>query len=687
VLRTLLALGLPLVLGLPFTLALTSWPARLGMAFLSGVVIIAVGLTVVGTAGIRFGFISLTGPAVVWLAAAGVAVRLSPRIGWASLKPAGVGRVAWVLLGLTAVNVTTAAAYAYKTPISIYDVTVVWLPKANSIASAGFDALAHSSYPDYPPLWPLQLYMANGSGPWLKLVPAAYLIATLAVVFGYVRPRVGPAFAAACALAISGVPYIWLPYGVNDLMADVPTMAFVTASTIMLAEYVNHPSGARAAMTGLACVGVVWVRPEGFFHAFIVAAVLLAAGVRFRRVRETLLSAGAVVGSYVAWQLIVSFDFGYSKGLKPDLSALDPAVIVTDLNDIIRYGAANVGNPYLLGPALIAVAGIAFGISHWRSFGIVGTVLALDIAVSVATLAALSTTNVGEPLVWWLSTDFKRMVMHFIALLYVSAAIAIGAWWWQPRTAAAYPRGGAQSRGPGRVALALAAIALLVAGYASYRVGGPKAYDLSAMAPTHVSGSSVDFSTPGFMSVTTDGKVDPQIIFYLQNTGRRSPPVDNISGTFARFSSLVEAQGPTSVTETFMVSADGRPMAATTAVSGSGPVTISGQIPLGTRLLELTVRQTGTGTAIASWIQPTVFRASAWWAVDGFLLLALVMIVISATATLGVLKFDAHPWLGRASPALISTALLAAAALQQFEATSALLVPSWAYGVQLIAHV
>jgi hypothetical protein len=680
--RFALGILIPLAVGLPFTLWLPSWLVRIAMAFLGGMVIVTAGLMAVGAAGLRFNAVTLAPVAVVWLLAAALAVRRSrgsigPRPSW----PSEWHWPAWTLLALTGLNVATAAASAVRAPISDTDVVVIWFPKAVLIAIGGFKALAQSVYPDYPPLWPLHIWLANGGGASLKLLPSVYLVATLLIVFGYVRAKVGPTLAAACTLAISAVPYIWLPYGVNDLMSEIPTMAFVTASTIMLAEYVDQPSAARAAITALAAIGAVWVRPEGFFHAFLIAAILVIAGWRLQRVRGILLPAGAILISYLAWRFVVRFIFHYTGGLQANPAALTPSVVASTLTDIARYAAANAGNPYLFGPALIATTCIALGMTRWRSFAIVWMVLIIDIAVGVATYAALPSTDVGEPLIWWLTTGFKRMLMHFTPLLYVAAVLAIGGLLEQFR---ASERTSSVVRGQwGKgVALpvavvALASICIAVAAYAAYRVGGPKSYDLSEMGPSHVGGAAPDYSIPGAISLPTQQGADFQLIYYLQFAGRRNPPVDNISGTFSHFASTVEVQGP--VSDRFTASADGHLIAEATATQDSGPAALDGQIPIGTRFLELDVVQLGPGSGTAAWTHPTLERASIWWATEALLLMSLGILVASGLVGAGVIRL--HPLV---NTALVAIALLAAGAVQVAEAMWEVATPVWAAAAELV---
>lgn len=678
-----LALGiiLPALIGLPFTLWLPTWVTRLAVAFLAGMVLITASVLATGALSGRAAVAGLAVLGIVWSVAAVAAILrerkvLSARPAW----PKGRGLAAWVLIALAALNVVTAAAYAFKTPIADWDVTHIWLPRAQAFATGGLRGLSLSAYPDYPPLWTIHMTLVNSGTAASKLLPSAYWIATIALAFEHVRRRVGPAWAGACAFAISGVPYLWLPYGVNDLMSEIPTAAFLTASAVMLAEFAEVGSVQYAAAAAAMAIGLVWVRPEGFLFAFVIAAgmVLLSWGRRSQAV-PALVAAGSVIAAYVVWRVFVRFVLHAVVGLQPNVSALTPSIVITSLVDTVRYAAANLGNPYLFGPALIAVALMALGFHYWWSFGVIATVLFIDLALGVALYVALPSTSVGEPLIWWLTTGFKRMAMHLVPLLYIATSVALGMWWGKseknpvPRVLA----------GAG---LAAALAVLLVAAYGAYRVGGPKSYDLSLMSPSHVDGPSIDYSTPGEMTVATDGTSNPQVVFYLLNTGRRTPPLDNISGTFSRFSAQLAVHGANNVGEEFTVTADGKIIARQLVSSSSVHSTITGDIPIGTRLLELAVTQQGSGGASASWIQPTVERASLWWLVEALLAAGALLILVSGALLLGLaapamLNFDL---LARR---LVPAALLAAAAVQEAEAAATLLLPSWSFVFRLLAHV
>jgi hypothetical protein len=663
--RLLVALALPCAVGLPFTLWLDRWPVRLAASFLCGIVAITAGLISVGVLGLGYGAAGLAALGVVWAVAAGFTLlRTRPAVAFAVSWPRAPWP-AWLMAALTALNVASAAGYAFKTPIADTDVVQFWLPKAVALGTSGFYALAHSVYPDYPPLWPMHLLIAGAGGTWIKLLPTAYLVATLVLVFDFVRRRAGPTIGATSAFAVSAVPYVWLPYGVNDLMSQVPTMAFVLGSTVMLAEYVDRPHAARAALAAIFAIGATWTRPEGFLHAFVVMALLAIVAVRSRRWREVVLPATGVVLAFVAWRFIVRYQFDYAGGLQLDFSALTPAALLSSLRDTTLYAATNLGNPYLFGPFLIATALIALGARFFRSFWVVATVLFANLVIIVATEAWIPTTSVGEPLIWWLTTGFKRLVMDVIPLLYICAALA---------TAGLLREGLAQRRrSAASVAAVAAAIAVIaVAAYAEYRVGGPTSYDLSDMGPAHVSGSSatVEYPAPGVMSITTTGDTET-ITYYLLSTGRRLPPLDNITGTFTRFTSSVSASGGGG-SEHFVLSADGRQLAQTTASPGQGTVGLDADVPAGTRLLDLSVQPAQSTAETATWTHPTLERFTVWWVVEVLLLLAV------AAMTAAVLT--SRVGLAGAAVAI----LLGAAAIQQLEATAAIALPGWLYAARLL---
>src|SRR5260370_11396929 len=107
-LRALLGLVLPVVVGFPFTLRLSSLPTRVAMSFLTGIVVITVALAIVGLAASPFTPLSIAFAAAAWLVAAALAVsRSRDSVGLIFQWPTGLGWAAWALLGLAAFNVAT----------------------------------------------------------------------------------------------------------------------------------------------------------------------------------------------------------------------------------------------------------------------------------------------------------------------------------------------------------------------------------------------------------------------------------------------------------------------------------------------------------------------------------------------------------------------------------------------------
>jgi hypothetical protein len=282
------------------------------------------------------------------------------------------------------------------------------------------------------------------------------------------------------------------------------------------------------------------------------------------------------------------------------------------------------------------------------------------------------------------------MLMHVIPLLYVAAALAVGSLFAaRASITAEAPRrplhGWGKALIPAGAVVTLAATCIAIAGYAAYRVGGPKAYDLSDMGPSHVTSTTADYSTPGTISLSTAGGGPAQLIFYLQVTGRRLPPLDNISGTFERFTATVGTQGSGSPAERFTAAVDGKQVAEATATPGSGPVTLSGALPLGGRLLELDVTQLEPGTGTASWIRPTVYRATDWWAAEAFLVIGLGLLAASALVVFRVVNTRDERALRWLNPAAVSIPLMAAGAVQLVEAVAEVALPVWSFALRLLA--
>jgi hypothetical protein len=113
-------------------------------------------------------------------------------------------------------------------------------------------------------------------------------------------------------------------------------------------------------------------------------------------------------------------------------------------------------------------------------------------------------------------------------------------------------------------------------------------------------------------------------------------------------------------------------------------VTLDGSLPLGGRFLELDVTQLDPGTGTASWIRPTVYRITAWWATDAFLAVALGLLAGSALVAVGVVPLPDQRVLRLLTPSAVAVTLMAAAAVQQAEAIAEVALPIWSGALRVV---
>jgi hypothetical protein len=151
VILDLLALGFPIVLGLPLVLVMGPigpWIGRISLAFLGGVVIAGVGVLCLSAIGFRLYDLVLAIAATAWVLGTSV---------WAWHRRAlwmgrgapflSVGIVGFGLM--TVLNLLTLAAHAATTPVLAYDATIFWVPKAEALQlSRTLEILARTVRPE-----------------------------------------------------------------------------------------------------------------------------------------------------------------------------------------------------------------------------------------------------------------------------------------------------------------------------------------------------------------------------------------------------------------------------------------------------------------------------------------------------------------------------------------------------------
>jgi len=248
-----------------------------------------------------------------------------------------------------------------------------------------------ASHPSYPPLVTgvVALALDLGADRNLGVRPLfpPFLLALLAVLFGFARRRAGPLVAGATALAVALVPALShtdrLGLGAGAAHADIALAAYLTASAALVLAGLDRgrhpgpgepnlgrlcPPGAWS-VAALLVVGAAWTKNEGlvFVAAMLLGSVvwsLLFAGLR----RHVVALAGLAVATLLAggaWKLVahrmpVAEGEDYVSGsiLAVVLEGLDrlPTIVArlgTEFTDLGLWGIA-----WLVGLTLALVASL-----------------------------------------------------------------------------------------------------------------------------------------------------------------------------------------------------------------------------------------------------------------------------------------------------------------------------------------
>lgn len=720
-LRDVLALGFPLAVGWPIVVALTparGWLARFGLAFLFGSAASGVVLTVVGIVGVPLRLEVLAVLLLTWLVGWGVVLRrrlagLRAQLAWP--RPV-IHPVAGLLIGLTLINLVTAALYAVRTPIGISDVLHIWLPKADGLARThSLLALSHTIFPDYPPVWPLQLFLTRdlaGHASTVKLLPTLYLTSLLAVMFGYLASRTTPLLAAATVWVLSGIPYLWFPYGVNDLMAEVPFMALLVASAICLIRYIEEDDVRQLLAAVVLTTATALLRPEGIQHAVVIG--VLAAVIAWKRgpwKPVFALPVATPLLAYASWNLAVRLAphaaRGYAVNPARLLGVVTPEAFVT----IANYGIHWLANPFVFGPTVIAACLCFAGYRSWRATWPWLTVFALDLAAIGATYLIAPASN-DQPLSWWLATGFKRMLLHIVPLLFIAGAVAIAGLLKTPHPNPP-PQGGREQQTPdpdplpqggrewGRVIIP--ALSFLVAAVLTVVVAGPATVRVADLVPNGVvvvvpplgfgrltPAGWVDDSGPGAdsMQLRVEASTRGAVSYDLKNLGERLAANDAVVGRFTSVDATVGALA-SGAGSRFQVTANDRAIGS--APSAADSTSLQASIPPDTRTLSLVAEAVANGSSVQSiWVRAVLHRGGAWPLVAGLLLLAAVVAVVGALRTPYP---DPPPQGGRESRArqgrtvgTLVALLLAAALVQQLDVFTNEAVPLWSQTAHSAAH-
>jgi len=253
------------------------------------------------------------------------------------------------------------------------------------------------------------------------------------------------------------------------------------------------------------------------------------------------------------------------------------------------------------------------------------------------------------PLQWWLETGFKRMLLHFVPLLVITAALGWHAVFRRgPVESSSAPRDRSVGWRNAAAYLLLSITLMAAAGYYS-GLFRSKYIDLSRVVPN----GAVALYTPvsygyekGWWQAQNPESVNtimtaPQsgitggVLYDLTNLGYRGSN-DEICDRFVSFKAKVGIVATTVGRVHFLVMADGHQIAEIPRVltGKDGFIPITAHLPLSTHWLELAVDPMGDNNSDgAVWVEPRLKRGGSGLLVAGVLLLGAGCAAASAFAT------------------------------------------------------
>lgn len=383
--------------------------------------------------------------------------------GWRELS--GMARLAVLLLvALTLLGLAQAVVSGWVRPTWQFDAIVRWMFKTKVLYFEGslLGALSHHetygfTHQRYPPLvshvavFPLLVERALGPERFLDRIASAmypwYAVACVAVLFGFLRRRVGLLTACLGAAWVANLPlvaFITAPppgAGAASAMADVPLSLFVLGAALAAADAVDGRRVRGCVEAGLLLGFAALTKNEGLP---LLAGVGLGLLLSLPRARIKIVAGTCGLGLAIflaAWGLVMlgfpALDEDYLGQLHGDAirGGVDRLGIIL-LGDGGRLGLlqelVNLRSWNLTWPAVAVLLGLGFGQLRKRGPRLLLTVLLVQLASYVfaysitrwTSPAAELETGGGDPLPYLMSLTLGRLLLQ-VAPLAVATALLV----------------------------------------------------------------------------------------------------------------------------------------------------------------------------------------------------------------------------------------------------------------------
>jgi len=329
----------------------------------------------------------------------------------------------------TTVLLTILASFviALYWPICSWDAMAIWGVKGKAIAASGtVTSLKYGVHHHYPLHFPLMISLASllDGDELVKTLLSLTFAALLAVLCSNLRRFCGPLTSWLATLALATTPLL-LEHS-TIAYANLTMSFYYTASVLYLLNYINCGELGFLLLSGLMAGIATWTRPEGLLLLGLNALVLLVFSLRRRSLRSILFYILPSCCFAFPWAMYSRYVLKipnpfWSYAVTAITNLLTGHVDWDKLAMILQYFGRTVGVYTRWGGVWIAFLAMAIlCIDRLKRHSYLLLIILLNVAAVILMYYATPEIN---PLSWWLSTGFDRMILHFFPLLVFTAAL------------------------------------------------------------------------------------------------------------------------------------------------------------------------------------------------------------------------------------------------------------------------
>jgi hypothetical protein len=312
-------------------------------------------------------------------------------------------------------------------PICSWDAMAIWGVKGKAIAASGtIISLKYGAHHHYPLHFPLVISLAlfMDGDRLVKTLLSLTFAALLAAFYSNLRRFCAPLTSWLATLALATTPLL-LEHS-TIACANLTMSFYYTASVLYLLNYIDCGELGFLLLSGLMAGIAAWTRPEGLLLLGLNALVLLVFSLRRRALKSILLYILPSCCFAFPWAMYSRYVLKipnpfWSYAVTAITNFLTGHVDWDKLVMILQYFGRTVGVYTRWGGVWIAFLAIAIlCIDRLKRHSYLLLIILLNVAA--VTFMYYATPEIN-PLSWWLSTGFDRMILHFFPLLVFTAAL------------------------------------------------------------------------------------------------------------------------------------------------------------------------------------------------------------------------------------------------------------------------